>query len=83
MAQGYSYIISLKLRLVFNVTSYACITDVFLKTKRTYYGFENSISLLDVHVINLHKPLHFMCWCPALQQTNLIIYRRASLLNVT
>lgn len=40
--------------------------------------------MLDVHAMNLHKPFLFkMCCCPLPQHTNLIIYRRASLLNVT
>jgi len=46
MAQGYSYIVSSKLWLVFNVTSDAHLTDVFLKTGTTYYFISFKIAFL-------------------------------------
>lgn len=45
MAKGYSYIISLKLQLVLNVTSGACLTRAFLKTKTIYSHMPLKIAL--------------------------------------
>lgn len=58
MAKGYSYTISLKLQLVFNVTSDACLTHAFLKTKRIYSLMPLKMAfLIDVHAMNLHNTL--------------------------